>query len=277
MEYTIDRTSYRRRSNEVEKEEEKSENPFGYKILKKLMIQSMAGAFIVLTAFILKWCRVQSAVDWIHQEIQQDISIATLYENAKTKVMEFYANLQQEEENNIANGEENNIGEEGVTSSIQTDVATEPTYESAVEGVNQLSEDAKYVKENFTLIYPLQGQVTSGFGVRNSSNPIVTPYHSGIDLAADTGTKIKAALSGTVIKAETNDAYGKHIMIQKDDLILVYAHCSKLNVKVNQTVKQGDVIGEVGSTGWATGPHLHFEIRREDRLVNPADVLDFGE
>ncbi len=278
MEYTIDRSSYRRHS-EIEKEDDDETKKFGHKLIKKLAIQSIASILIILMVFALKLFKVQNAVEWINQEAKKDVPLPILYESAKTKILELYAKIQKndEEKQNVENENSGELDELEAASSIQTDISTEPIYESAVEGVNQLSEDAKYVKENYKFIYPIKGQVTSGFGVRQSSNPIVTPYHSGIDLAANTGTKIQSALSGTVIKAETNESYGKHIMIQTGDLILVYAHCSKLNVKVDQKVKQGDIIGEVGSTGWATGPHLHFEIRRDDRLVNPADILNFEE
>ncbi|MBQ9267796.1 MAG: M23 family metallopeptidase [Clostridia bacterium] len=235
--------------------------------------------------------KLEPAVNWIEREVNRELTLDVAYEQVKNEVAKIYDKL-----TNLVGHEaviptstqeinhEENVDLSSVTNedtepilSIHTDVSTEPVYEEAVEGVNQMSEDAHFIKENYQLIYPIQGTVTSRFGVRVSDNPIVTAYHSGIDLAADTGTKIGAALSGKVITATTSEAYGKYIMIQTDDVVTLYAHCSKLNVKEGQEVKQGAIIGEVGSTGWATGPHLHFEIRLNGRLVNPADILDFGE
>ena len=68
--------------------------------------------------------------------------------------------------------------------------------------------------------------------------------------------------------------YGKHYRIQNDDVTIIYAHCSKLYLKEGDYVTQGQEIAEVGSTGNSTGPHLHFEIRKEDRLVDPQLILD---
>lgn len=68
--------------------------------------------------------------------------------------------------------------------------------------------------------------------------------------------------------------YGKHYRIQNDDVAIIYAHCSKLYLNEGDYVTQGQEIAEVGSTGNSTGPHLHFEIRREDRLVDPQLILD---
>lgn len=148
------------------------------------------------------------------------------------------------------------------------------TYVRAVEGMNQMLEDANYIKQNYQMIVPVVGTVTSVFGVRDSTNPIVSHYHSGLDLAANTGTQILAALDGEVIEAATDTYYGKYLKIQKDDMIMVYAHCSKLLVKVGDKVKKGSLIAYVGNTGNSTGPHLHFEIRYQDRLVNPSEILE---
>lgn len=68
---------------------------------------------------------------------------------------------------------------------------------------------------------------------------------------------------------------GNHLKIQQDDVITLYAHCSKIYVKEGDVVEQGQEIGEVGATGNVTGPHLHFEIRKSERLVNPDDLLSF--
>ena len=73
---------------------------------------------------------------------------------------------------------------------------------------------------------------------------------------------------------QMKETIGNHLKIQIEDVILVYAHCNKINVKEGEHVTQGQEIAEVGSTGNSTGPHLHFEIRKEDRLVDPQLILD---
>ena len=83
-------------------------------------------------------------------------------------------------------------------------------------------------------------------------------------------------MEGTVTLASEEGEYGKHIDITNGDVLTRYAHCSKLLVKEGQKVKQGDKIAEVGSTGKSTGPHLHFEIRRNNRTINPEYILNFN-
>ncbi|MBR3249916.1 MAG: M23 family metallopeptidase [Clostridia bacterium] len=70
------------------------------------------------------------------------------------------------------------------------------------------------------------------------------------------------------------ETIGNHLKVQINDVIIIYAHCDKLNVNQGEDIKQGQEIAEVGSTGNSTGPHLHFEIRKEDRLVDPQLILN---
>ena len=174
--------------------------------------------------------------------------------------------------NNLeANKEENKSGE--IMEVIENASATTMIYETAVEGVNQLSDDAEKIKEKYKLITPVKGTITSHFGCRDTNNPIVSSYHVGLDIAANTGSTIVASHDGEVLEAGTIGTYGKCIMIKQDELITVYAHCSKINVKKGETIKQGEKIGEVGMTGNATGPHVHFEVRYNERYVNPEDII----
>lgn len=94
--------------------------------------------------------------------------------------------------------------------------------------------------------------------------------HRGTDIACATGTPIMAAASGTVLRASPYSTYGNCIIIDHgDNISTLYAHCSVILVSVGQTVNQGDVIGLVGTTGFVTGPHLHFEYRINGQITNP--------
>ena len=121
---------------------------------------------------------------------------------------------------------------------------------------------------------PVEGTVTSRYGKREATE-VVSANHSGIDIGARTGTPIYAAVDGVVTVSSSEGEYGKHIDITSEDVLTRYAHCSKLLVKEGQKVKKGDKIAEVGSTGNSTGPHLHFEIRRDNRTINPESIIDF--
>ena len=110
--------------------------------------------------------------------------------------------------------------------------------------------------------------------MRTPTTKTVPKYHTGLDIAAETGTIIKSATDGEVILASSDGDYGKHYQIKIKDIVIVYAHCNKLYLKQGDKVKQGDKIAEVGSTGNSTGPHLHFEIRKGDERIDPQLILN---
>jgi len=129
------------------------------------------------------------------------------------------------------------------------------------------SDEIKTYKGRF--IWPVNGKVISYFGVRGGRN------HKGIDISAPEGTKIVASDSGTVIYSDDKlRGYGNVIIIKhSDNFITVYAHNKVNYVKENDVVRKGQVIGEVGKTGNAEAPHLHFEIRDNTKARNPLFYL----
>ncbi|MCR9144550.1 MAG: M23 family metallopeptidase [bacterium] len=127
--------------------------------------------------------------------------------------------------------------------------------------------------------WPLRGVITSGYGRR--SNPFVgarRQYHRGIDIGARMGTPIRAARDGVVIMSRRMGGYGNCIFVRHSNgYVSVYAHNMVNKVRVGQVVKRGAIIGKVGRTGSATGPHLHFEIRRWKKPINPLSALNMKE
>lgn len=126
---------------------------------------------------------------------------------------------------------------------------------------------------------PVEGMITSGFGRRrNPFVPSVFHFHKGIDLGAVIGTRFHAARDGLVIFSGRMQGYGNVIFLRhKDGYITIYGH-NKMNlVKNGDIVRQGQTIGEVGRTGIATGPHLHFEVRKMDDVINPFIALKLQE
>ena len=169
-------------------------------------------------------------------------------------------------ENNNSENTDNETPGIGGGSDISTD--------NTLQNKSQMELDADYIKQNCSLIIPVQGRVTSGYGNREPTE-IISAFHQGIDIGAVTGTSIHASMEGNVVAASYAGDYGNHIKIQNGDILTVYAHCSEINVCVGDYVQQGQEIGKVGSTGKVTGPHLHFEIRKENRYVDPSMVLNF--
>jgi murein DD-endopeptidase MepM/ murein hydrolase activator NlpD len=117
-------------------------------------------------------------------------------------------------------------------------------------------------------VWPISGVITSGFGMRWGS------LHPGIDIAAPIGTPIHAAAAGTVIYAGWEGGYGNFTMVDVGGgIVTCYGHQSAIAVSSGQSVGQGEIIGYVGSTGFSTGPHLHFEIRVNGTPVDPMGYL----
>lgn len=122
---------------------------------------------------------------------------------------------------------------------------------------------------------PYKGNLTSYFGYRQ--NPVTGAYtmHDGIDISGDVGDPIVASGSGIVTYAGWNDNYGKMIIITHGyGYETVYAHNSKILVKKGDTVKKGQIISELGNTGRSTGPHLHFEIHKNNQKINPTKLIN---
>lgn len=123
-------------------------------------------------------------------------------------------------------------------------------------------------------VRPVEGRLTSGFGMRVHPIFKVRKMHTGIDIAAPAGTPIRAAEGGVVVEAGYIRGYGYTVIIDHGGgVATLYAHCSALLVAAGQEVKRGQVIARVGSTGYSTGPHLHFEVRVNGEPVNP---LSYG-
>jgi murein DD-endopeptidase MepM/ murein hydrolase activator NlpD len=118
------------------------------------------------------------------------------------------------------------------------------------------------------LMQPAAGQFSSPFGVRGAS------FHPGMDICNAVGTPVHAAKGGVVLSAGWNGGYGNSVDIDHGGGVVTrYGHCSKVLVRAGQTVAAGEVIAKMGSTGFSTGPHVHFEVRIQGRAVNPVNFL----
>ncbi len=125
-----------------------------------------------------------------------------------------------------------------------------------------------------SFVWPVQGRITSGFGWRNHPITRVRHFHAGIDIAAPHGTPIRAAAAGRVVSAGRMGAYGLAVVIDHGSGYTTwYGHCSKLLVRAGDSVKSGQQIALVGSTGHSTGPHLDFRIKIGEYAVNPLEIL----
>lgn len=118
---------------------------------------------------------------------------------------------------------------------------------------------------------PVNGYITDGFGMRrNPFNGEGREVHEGLDIAVDFGTPVAATADGLVIYAAPHAGYGNLVIVYHSNGITSrYGHLSRISVEAGQRVKRGDQVGNVGSTGRSTGPHVHYEIRENDQSVDP--------
>ncbi len=256
-----------------------------YKLLKKMILQILICLLIYFIFYLIKnsnYIFSESFLNKAKEILSYDINFQSQYEY----VMDLINSENNTQTNETQKIEEQNKMEEENTNSIitqeqtnqtttQTLSATSQTLPEESSSLSQTQEDAEFIKQNYSLVKPLSGTITSRFGLRNPTTETVPKYHTGIDIAANTGTIFVAAMEGEVILVSDQGDYGNHIKIQKDDVITLYAHCSKIYVTEGQEITKGQELGEVGATGNVTGSHLHFEVRRNERLVNPDDLLEF--
>ena len=124
-------------------------------------------------------------------------------------------------------------------------------------------------EERITLVWPVEGPVISTFGQRSRG------WHAGIDITADMGSEVYAAAPGTIVYSGWIRAYGQVVKIQHTNgFITLYAHNQKNLVEVGEDVEAGQLIATVGRSGHATGPHVHFEVRRDGKAYNPLHLLE---
>ncbi len=155
----------------------------------------------------------------------------------------------------------------------------ESVYQRIKEENNRISE-ARGINSNFTFfsekfIMPVEGIVSGVYGSQRILNGVPKVPHYGIDIAANEGTKIKSSGTGVVTMAESDLYYtgGTIIMDHGHGISTIYSHLQKVMVEVGDQIKQGDIIGTVGSTGRSTGPHLDFRINWFQTRLDPMSVL----
>lgn len=148
---------------------------------------------------------------------------------------------------------------------ISETVTVQPKDKVVVQGSKKVVSKVEGIS---MLTTPSRGMITSNFGMRWGR------MHNGIDIAANTGAPIYAAMDGTVICAEYESGFGNVIKLDHGNgLVSIYGHCSALYVPKGKKVEKGDKIAAVGSTGNSTGPHLHFEVRLNGKAVEPTKYL----
>lgn len=193
----------------------------------------------------------------------------------KSRELQKYQNQIAANESQLASYQEDIEAQENRIQQIEAELKRQE--EEARKKAQEKGEEYKTVSiGNISFIWPCpsSSRITSGFGGRSSPTEGASSNHKGIDIGASSGSDIVAAADGTVTISTYSYSAGNYIMINHGGGVsTVYMHCSKLLVSVGETVKKGQVIAKVGSTGYSTGPHLHFGVRVNGAYVNPSQYV----
>lgn len=235
---------------------------------KLVFVQALMCLLILLCVFLAK-----SADSTMIENLKKDFENFNSYDMTKQDFVDVFSNIKDffsvETETSSASDETTNETYiiEDTTLGIGGDDLT--IYE-AIEGA---SFAPFYTTQQ--ILNPIEEPVYSSyFGYRDNPFTGEFSFHSGLDIAAQTGTNIRAAFSGTVIAVSEDETSGLYVKLEHENgLVTFYCHCSEILVEVGANILQGETIAKVGETGAATGPHLHFEIRINNVKMDPMWLL----
>ncbi len=263
-----------------EKDKKQKNEKKDIKLLKKMLIQLLVCICIYLVIYTIQnkqYIFSEDFINKVNEIISYDIDFRKVYEDTKNYIVGIFSKenegKNQNEESNETNIIENTEINNGIGGAVEE--STEETQQvEQTQSLSQEEQDILNIKNTTTFIKPVEGTISSIYGYRETATGTVPKDHTGTDIAAVTGTKIKSATDGQVVLVSEEGDYGKHIKVQIGEVSIIYAHCNALYVKEGDMVTQGQEIAEVGSTGNSTGPHLHFEIRISERTVDPQKILE---
>lgn len=237
--------------------------------LRLVFIQGVICALIVLSCLALRYAAPKAYA-----------SIKTAYNNAvKTEditfedIKSFFSRLGNfvfTDEKQTNSSVTSNIPQNESSSGI---AESEGTGGSDVKVLPSTVTDKAYLLTS-PICVPTKGTVTSEFGPRIHPIFKTEGFHTGIDIASKLGTPITSAFSGVVYEVGQSEAYGNYVIMKhSDSLFTFYGHCDSVKVEKSMVIRAGEIIAYMGSTGYSTGPHLHFEIRINGKSVDPAYAL----
>lgn len=242
------------------------------KLLKKMIIQIIVSLVIYFVVYIINnnnYIFSKNFLDKAREILSYDMNFVQMYQGLKNNMTNGFLNFKKtlNQKENINENSENLNNEDTNENTLSED--------NSNKELTQEEKDIETIKQTTSFIKPIEGTISSRYGQREPTTQTVPKNHTGIDIAANLGTKIKSATEGKVVIASEEGDYGKHLKIQIGEVSIIYAHCNNLYVKQGDMVTQGQEIAEVGSTGNSTGPHLHFELRVQERTVNPEKIFTF--
>ena len=235
--------------------------------MKKLSIISL----IALTVILASVAKIEAATSLQFRTLKSSGFISKMASSAITEVIK--VKQEKTEEANFFSPKDPCCSRIGAVKTYTIKVVKKNSSSDSFDIRGSIGDSYDKFASRF-LNKPINGILTSSFGYRVHPKRKKKHFHSGVDLAAKSGTPIACALSGKVVFAGWKNGYGYVVMVDHGKgYETLYAHCSKLSVSIGQTVNTGKIIAYVGRTGVATGPHLHFEVRKNGIYQNPLKYL----
>ncbi len=230
------------------------------------------------TQALAKQQSIQSLINKKNQELtsyNQKISTAqNEIDRQQSEIDDLYEDIRAQEANIEAMEREIERQEEEARKKAEEEARKKAEAEGKDPDSAESSYKARTMTGGFVWPVPSSGRITSHFGERESPTEGASSYHKGIDIGASSGSSVIAAASGKVVIATYSSSAGNYIMISHgSSTYTVYMHLSSMKVSEGDEVSQGQTIGAVGSTGYSTGPHLHFGIRKNGSYVDPENYM----
>lgn len=244
------------------------------KLLKKMIIQILICVSIYLVIYVVQNNQYVFSKDFTNQVndiLSYDTNFNEIYNFLKCKIESIIPKStenEQQPDSEAIGGAEENIDNSNESQQEDNQENEQKSEQENNTTLSQTEQDIINIKNTTTFIKPIEGTITSRFGQRETATGRVPKNHTGTDIAANLGTKIKAATDGEVVLASEEGDYGKHLKIQIGEVSIIYAHCNNLYVKQADKVVQGQEIAEVGSTGNSTRSTLTFRnknLRKDNR------------
>lgn len=243
-------------------------------LFKKMIIQIIICIVIYLIFYVITNNKYPFSEDFTNKAkeiLSYDTNFSEIYVNLKSTIERWNNNINNKNDSNneqqaitppeesIGGAEETNTFENKEENNIENFAfAVEDNKTQENKNLTQEEQDIINIKNTTSFIKPIDGIISSKFGQRENATGKVPKNHTGTDIAANIGTKIKASTEGEVVLASEEGDYGKHLKIQIGDVSIIYAHCNNLYVKQGDKVVQGQEIAEVGSTGNSTRSSFTF-------------------
>lgn len=266
-------------SSDTKKSSKKSSKGGSDYFCKIIAVQFIACAFlIILLSLVCKlspdsFNGIKTKYDGI---MSKDLSVSEIWSSVK-EVASYVmkpVDINSVQETNIKTTDAATDNEEEKIQDAEEEKIEEPQTEESDKKTGNVATVMSLFSDDSDISAPVSGRITSRFGYRTDPISGENALHSGLDIAVAEGTSVRAAWDGIVTETGSDDKKGNYLwMVHKNGNETLYCHCSKILVEKDAVIRAGEAVALSGSTGYSTGPHLHFSIKENGKMVDPLNYL----